>query len=132
MPWLAGEIIRHAGEPVAMILADSPHAAEDGAEAVAVDYEPLEPVVSLEAALAEGARTVHEGADTNVLLDVPAPEDPEVDAAFEQAPIVVEATFTTGRVAAVPMEGRACMAEWDGREDRMVLYTSTQVPRSEE
>src|SRR3712207_7392811 len=39
-----------------------------------------------------------------------------------------EATFTTGRVAAVPMEGRACMAEWDGREDKLVLYTSTQVP----
>jgi aerobic carbon-monoxide dehydrogenase large subunit len=128
MPLLAGEMIRHAGEPVAMVLADSPHAAEDGAEAVAVDYEPLEPVISLEAALAGDARAVHEGAEGNVLLDVPGPEDPEVDAAFEQAPIVVEATFTTGRVAAVPMEGRACMAEWDGREDRLVLYTSTQVP----
>jgi carbon-monoxide dehydrogenase large subunit len=128
MPLLAGEMIRHAGEPVAMVLADSPHAAEDGAEAVAVDYEPLEPVVSLEAALAGDARAVHEGAEGNVLLDVPGPEDPEVDAAFEQAPIVVEATFTTGRVAAVPMEGRACMAEWDGREDRLDLHTSTQVP----
>jgi carbon-monoxide dehydrogenase large subunit len=128
MPLLAGQMIRHAGEPVAMVLADSPHAAEDGAEAVAVDYEPQEPVVSLEAALAEDARTVHEGAAGNVLLDVPGPEDPEVDAAFEQAPVVVEATFTTGRVAAVPMEGRACMAEWDGREDKLVLYTSTQVP----
>ncbi len=128
MPLLAGEVIRHAGEPVAMVLADSPHAAEDGAEAVAVDYESLEPVVSLEAALAEDARTVHEGAADNVLLDVPGPEDPELDAAFEQAPAVVEATFTTGRVAAVPMEGRACMAEWDGREDKLVLYTSTQVP----
>src|SRR3712207_6773808 len=128
MPLLAGKMIRHAGEPVAMVLADSPHAAEDGTEAVAVDYEPLDPVVSLEAALAGDARAVHEGAEGNVLLDVPGPEDPEVDAAFEQAPIVVEATFTTGRVAAVPMEGRACMAEWDGREDRLVLYTSTQVP----
>jgi aerobic carbon-monoxide dehydrogenase large subunit len=128
MPLLAGEVIRHAGEPVAMVLADSPHAAEDGAEAVAVDYEPLEPVVSLEAALAEDARTVHEAAADNVLLDVPGPEDPELDAAFEQAAAVVEATFTTGRVAAVPMEGRACMAEWDGREDKIVLYTSTQVP----
>jgi carbon-monoxide dehydrogenase large subunit len=128
MPLLAGETIRHAGEPVAMVLADSPHAAEDGAEAVAVDYEPQDPVVSLEAALAEGARSVHEGAAGNVLLDVPSPDDPEVDAAFEQAPVVVEATFTTGRVAAVPMEGRACMAEWDGREDRLILYTSTQVP----
>jgi carbon-monoxide dehydrogenase large subunit len=128
MPLLSGERIRHAGEPVAMVLADSPHAAEDGAEAVAVDYEAQEPVVSLDAALAEGARAVHEGTEGNVLLDVRAPDDPEVDAAFEQAPVVVEATFTTGRVAAVPMEGRACVAEWDGREDQLVLYTSTQIP----
>jgi aerobic carbon-monoxide dehydrogenase large subunit len=128
MPLLAGERIRHAGEPVAMVVADSPHTAEDGAEAVAVDYEPQEPVVSLEAALAEGARAVHEGTEGNVLLDAPSPEDPEVEEAFERAPVVVEATFTTGRVAAVPMEGRACMAEWDGREDKLVLHTSTQVP----
>src|SRR3712207_6211211 len=128
MPLLSGERIHHVGEPVAMVLADSPHAAEDGADAVAVEYEPQEPVVSLEAALAEGARAVHEGTDGNVLLDVTAPDDPEVHAAFEEAPVVVEATFTTGRVTAVPMEGRACMAEWDGREDKLVLYTSTQVP----
>src|SRR3712207_8058859 len=66
-----------SGEPVAMVLADSPHAAEDGAEAVAVDYEPQDPVVSLEAALAEGARSVHEGAVGNVLLDVPSPDRSE-------------------------------------------------------
>src|SRR3712207_4706189 len=109
MPLLAGERIRHAGEPVAMVVADSPHAAEDGAEAVAVDYEPQEPVVSLEAALAEGTRAVHEGTGGNVLLEEPSPEDPEVEEVFERAPVVVEATFTTGRVAAVPMGGRACI-----------------------
>src|SRR5918995_2426390 len=83
MPLLSGERIHHVGEPVAMVLADSPHAAEDGADAVAVEYEPREPVVSLEAALAEGARAVHEGTEGNVLLDVPGPDDTEVDAAFE-------------------------------------------------
>lgn len=128
IPLLSGESIRHAGEPVAMVLADSPHAAEDGADAVQVDYERQEPIVSLDAALAEGARTVHDEMEDNVLLDVRMSDDPEVDKAFEEASVVVEATFTTGRVAAVPMEGRACLAEWDGREDKLVLYTSTQVP----
>ncbi|MDQ4043217.1 MAG: xanthine dehydrogenase family protein molybdopterin-binding subunit, partial [Actinomycetota bacterium] len=128
IPLLSGESIRHAGEPVAMVLAESPHAAEDGADAVQVDYEHQEPIVSLDAALAEGARTVHEEMEDNVLLDVQMSDDPEVDKAFEEASVVVEATFTTGRVAAVPMEGRACLAEWDGREDKLVLYTSTQVP----
>jgi aerobic carbon-monoxide dehydrogenase large subunit len=128
IPLLCGDHIRHAGEPVALVLAGSPHAAEDGADAVAVDYERQEPVVSLDAALAEGARTVHEEMETNVLLDVHEHDDTGVDEAFEGASVIVEATFETGRVAAVPMEGRACLAEWDGREDKLVLYTSTQVP----
>src|SRR5919112_1481162 len=128
VPLLSGNGIRHAGEPVAMVLADSPHAAEDGADAVQVDYERQEPVVSLDAALAEDARTVHDEMEDNLLLDIRVPDDPEVDEAFEEASVVVEATFTTERVAAVPMEGRACLAEWDGREDKLVLYTSTQVP----
>src|SRR5215207_3335702 len=128
MPLLSGDRVRHAGEPVAMVLADSPHAAEDAADAVKIDYEPREPIVSLDAALTEGGRTVHEEMEDNVLLDVSLPDDPEVDEAFRGTPVVVEATFDTGRVAAVPMEGRACLAEWDGREDKLILYTSTQVP----
>src|SRR5215208_7206994 len=128
IPLLSSDRVRHAGEPVAMVLAASPHTAEDGADAVKVDYGRQEPVVSLDAALAEDVRTVHEGMEDNVLLDVRMPDDPEVDKSFEEAPVSVEATFTTGRVAAVPMEGRACLAEWDGREGKLVLYTSTQVP----
>ncbi|MDQ3791988.1 MAG: xanthine dehydrogenase family protein molybdopterin-binding subunit, partial [Actinomycetota bacterium] len=128
MPLLNGEEIRHSGEPVAMVLADSPHAAEDGAEAVAVEYEPREPVVTLDAALAEGAPAVHEAVEGNVLLDVRDPDDAEIEELFEGADVVVEATFDTGRVTAVPMEGRASLAEWDAREDTLVLYTSTQVP----
>ena len=128
IPLLSGDRVRHAGEPLAMVLADSPHAAEDGADAVKIDSEPREPIVSLDAALVEDARPVHEEMEDNVLLDVSLPDDPKVDKAFEGAPVVVEATFDTGRVAAVPMEGRACLAEWDGRENKLVLYTSTQVP----
>ncbi|MDP9477045.1 MAG: xanthine dehydrogenase family protein molybdopterin-binding subunit, partial [Actinomycetota bacterium] len=57
MPLLAGDAVRHVGEPVAMVLADTPHAAEDGAEAVKIEYEPLQPVVSLDTALVENAPT---------------------------------------------------------------------------
>ncbi|MDP8926311.1 MAG: xanthine dehydrogenase family protein molybdopterin-binding subunit [Actinomycetota bacterium] len=128
MPLLCGDKVCHAGEPVAMILATSPHAAEDGAEAVAVEYDHQEPIVSLDAALAEDARPVHAGMEDNVLLDVPASDESEVDEVFEQAQVVVEAKFDTGRLSAFPLEGRACLAEWDGREDKLVLSTSTQVP----
>ena len=54
--------------------------------------------------------------------------DDDVEPDFERAAAVVEASFRTGRVTAVPMEGRACLGEWDPREDRALLYTSTQVP----
>ena len=128
MPLLAGDTVRHAGEPVAIVLADSPHTAEDGAEAVRIEYEPLEPIVSLNAALEEHARTVHEGTEDNVLLDVTDTNDPELEEAFGGADIVVEATFQSGRLAAVPIEARACLAEWDAREDTLILHTSTQVP----
>ncbi len=128
MPLLNGDAVRHSGEPVAMVLADSPHAAEDGAEAVAVEYERREPVVSLDAALAEGAPTVHDEVEGNILLDVRDPEEAEIEEFFGGAHVVVEATFDTGRVTAVPMEGRACLAEWDAREDVVILHTSTQVP----
>src|ERR687897_1548344 len=127
VPLLSGNSIRHAGEPVAMVLADSPHAAEDGADTVQVDYERQEPVVSLDAALAENARTVHDEIEDNVLLDVRVPDDPEVDEAFEEASAVIEATFTTGRVAAGPMGGGGVPCAGGGRGGKLVFYTSTQV-----
>ena len=127
LPLLAGERVRHAGEPVAMVVARTPHAAEDGAERVRVEYEEQPAVASLEDALADGAPLVHEDAPGNLLLDVRFADD-DVEPAMEAAAAVVEATFRTARVTAVPMEGRACLAEWDRREDRARLYTSTQVP----
>ena len=54
-PMLAAERVRHAGEPVAMVVADSPHAAEDATELIVVDYEPDDAVGSIEAALEDGA-----------------------------------------------------------------------------
>jgi carbon-monoxide dehydrogenase large subunit len=102
MPLLASETVRHAGEPLAMVLADSPYAAEDGAEAVRIEYEPLQPVVSLTGALAEGARAVHEGMNGNVLLDVIDPDDSELEKILEQAPVVVDAVFDSGASRQLP------------------------------
>ena len=79
-PMLAAERVRHAGEPVAMVVADSPHAAEDATELIVVDYEPDDAVASIEAALEDDAPLVHGELDSNVLLDVPFADDPEIDA----------------------------------------------------
>ena len=125
---LARDVVRHVGEPVAMVVADSPHAAEDGAELVAVRYEQRDAVASLDAALAPGAAPVHDEAPSNVLLDVQLADDPELDGVFSDADCVVEATFSSGRLSAVPLEGRACLAEWERSGRRLVLHSSTQVP----
>ena len=126
MPLLARDRVRHAGEPIALVIADTPHAAEDGAERVAVEYELLEAVTTLDAALADDAPRVHD--EGNVLLDVAFHDDPELDARLESAELVLDETFTSARLTAVPMEGRACLAEWDDRDQRLTLWSSTQVP----
>ena len=84
-PMLAAERVRHAGEPVAMVVADSPHAAEDATELIVVDYEPDDAVGSIEAALEDDAPRVHDQLDSNVLLDVPFAEDPEMDDVLAQS-----------------------------------------------
>jgi aerobic carbon-monoxide dehydrogenase large subunit len=126
MPLLARDRVRHAGEPVALVVADTPHAAEDGAERVAVEYEPVAAVTSIDAALAGDAPAVHD--EGNVLLDVDFHDDPDLDAALDEAALVLDETFDSARVTALPMEGRACLAEWDDRDQRLTLWTSTQVP----
>jgi carbon-monoxide dehydrogenase large subunit len=109
-----------------MVVAETPHAAEDGADLVRVEYEVTDAVTSLEAALEPDAPRVHE--QGNVLLDVAFADDPEVEDAFARAAVVVDGEFETGRVCALPLEARACLAHWDVREQRMLLYTSTQIP----
>jgi aerobic carbon-monoxide dehydrogenase large subunit len=123
---LAREQVRHVGEAVAMVVAETPHAAEDAAELVRVDYDVTDTVTSLAAALEPGAPRVHEHG--NVLLDVQFADDAALEDAFARAAVVVDGEFETGRVCALPLEGRACLARWDVGEQRMLLYTSTQIP----
>src|SRR5919199_1365851 len=93
---------------------------------VAVEYDVAGAVASIDAALADGAPRVHD--EGNVLLDADFHDDPELDDLFARAEAVVEETVCSARVTAVPMEGRACLAEWDDRDQRLTLWSSTQVP----
>jgi carbon-monoxide dehydrogenase large subunit len=126
MPLLAVDEVRHVGEPVAVIVACSRAAAEDGAELADVDYEPLPAVVSMRDALDPASRPVNAGTGSNVLLDVRQWDDPRVTALLDEAAVVVETTFGSGRLAASPMETRGCLAFWD--DDRLQVQLSTQVP----
>jgi carbon-monoxide dehydrogenase large subunit len=128
LPLLAVGQIRHVGEPVAVVLAEDPYLAEDAIELVDVDWSPQPVVASLDAATARQAPQVHDQAPGNCLVDLTMFDDDRLEGIFAAAPAVVTAIVRSGRLAALPMEGRACLAEWDERDQQVVMHVSTQVP----
>jgi len=128
MPLLGGGQARFAGEPVAVVLAGDAYLAEDAAELVAVDWAPSPAVASLDGAQAGDAPQVHQGTAGNCLVDLLMFDDERLGGIFADAAAVVGGEFASARVAAMPLEGRACLAEWDDRDDQLVLHVSTQVP----
>ena len=130
MPVLAVGRVRHVGEPIAAVLADSAYTAEDAAELVEVSYGELPAVASVADALAEGAGAVHEAAPDNVLVDVTPVSSPGLDDIFTSAAHVVEVGISTARITAAPLEGRTCVAAFDERTGQVLLQTSTQVPHT--
>jgi aerobic carbon-monoxide dehydrogenase large subunit len=128
MPILAEDQVRYQGEPVALVIADSPYSAEDGAEVVDVDYEPLPVTASLAASLAPDAPWVHQDAPGNLFVDLPMFHDPDLDELLAGAALLVSRTFSSGRLSAAPMEARACLAEWVDRDEQLVVHASSQAP----
>jgi aerobic carbon-monoxide dehydrogenase large subunit len=123
-PILAGRRVRFVGEPIAAVVASSRYLAEDAAELVAVDYEPLAAVTSVEDALRPDLPSLHEG-HSNVIFRE-AYEVGEVDEAFRQAAAVLEREFRNPRYNAVPIEPRGVLGVPEG--DGLVVWSSTQIP----
>lgn len=124
---LAREKVRLVGEPVAVVVAENRYIAEDGAELVSVDYEPLEPVTSIEHAMADGAPPVHETAPDNLHVWFHRVSG-DVDEAFEQADFTVDLELRTQRYAAVCLEPRACLARYEPSVGELTVWMSTQTP----
>ena len=122
-PLLADDRVRFVGEPLAVVVADNPYLAEDAAELVGFELEPLGPVVDPVAACEPGGPLLFEG--SNVLYDSRF-EGGEVDAAFEEAAIVVEREFRNPRYSPAPMEGRGALAI--PAPDGVLIWTSSQAP----
>ncbi|MFG2662576.1 xanthine dehydrogenase family protein molybdopterin-binding subunit, partial [Streptomyces sp. NPDC048425] len=128
MPVLAGDRVRFVGEPLAIVIAEDPYAAEDGIEAAKVTYDVFPPVLDEEAALADGAPLVHERAAHNTLLDVSLFATEGIDEIFAGAACTVRVESRTGRQNALPLETRGALAQWDAREEQLVVHTCTQIP----
>jgi carbon-monoxide dehydrogenase large subunit len=124
---LAIDKVRFVGEAVAVVVASDRYVAEDAVEAIAVEYEELPAVTSVEAALADGAPVLHEALGENVVLRNKRTFG-DVDGAFAQAHRVFEHEIHTNRHAAAPMETRGCIAEYERAAGKMTVWSSTQTP----
>jgi carbon-monoxide dehydrogenase large subunit len=119
------ERARFAGEPVAMVVADTVVAARDGAARVHVEYEPLPAVVTSAAALAPGAPALWDERPSNVCVETEAGDTAAVDAAFARAAHVVRLETRVNRVTGVPMEPRTALGAWDPATGRYTLYAGS-------
>ncbi|MDH2423879.1 xanthine dehydrogenase family protein molybdopterin-binding subunit [Sphaerisporangium sp. TRM90804] len=122
-PPMAVEEVRYAGEAVACVIATDRYKAADALEAVEVDYEPLPAVLDMVKALEEGSPKVHEAGNRSYVWKFGTGD---VDAAFRDAPVVIERTYVQQRLIPSAMEPRAVVAETDG--DFFTLHSSTQIP----
>ena len=126
-PVLADTTVRFLGEPVALVVAGTRAQALDAAEAVEVDYQPLEAVVDPLAALEAGAPLLFPGHGSNLAKQRAWPRP---STALEGAEVVVRARFVNQRVAAAPMEPNAAVAVPDPERDALTLYVPCQAPFS--
>ncbi len=124
---LAADRVRHVGEPVAVVVAESRYLAEDACDLVAVEYEPLTPVADVEFAVSDAAPLLHEDAGSNRIA-VMEDSAGDVEAAFAAADHVFRKRFQHGRSAAAPLEGRAVMAEFDAATGELRLWCASQLP----
>ena len=113
-PALALGCVRYVGEPVALVVADLPHAAQDACELIRIDYDSLPAVASGPAALAQDAPLLHADVPGNLCYETDYGDSVTTQAAFAAARHVVRLAQESGRVVGNPMEPKAAMAAWDG------------------
>jgi carbon-monoxide dehydrogenase large subunit len=117
---------RYVGEIVAMVVAEDRYRAEDAADAIEVEWEPLPAVVDMQAGAAPGGPLVHEAAGTNVAVGFTHAIG-DVERAFAGAEVVMRETFRIQRYVGMPLEGRGVVAAWDRRDGSLTTWNSTQV-----
>ena len=124
---LAKEKIRHAGEAVAMVVAESRYLAEDALEDLFIDYEPLQAVVDLEAALTSAAPLVHDDLGHNVNARMTQNKGDWTRAEVE-ADLIIRRRFHYDRGTAAAMENRGIVASWDDKSQHLTVWDTTQAP----
>jgi carbon-monoxide dehydrogenase large subunit len=127
MPVLPVEAARFVGDPVAMVFAESRIAAEDAAELVRVDWQPLPAIASVSDAAAAGATPVDPAVPGNRVSHQTF-ATPGLGATFARADRVVQARFGQQRQTHVPLEPRGVLAIWDAGREHLTMRVGTQAP----
>ena len=126
-PVLATGRVRYVGEPVVAVVAEDLYIARDAAELVEVDYEPLPVVVNMEKALSKESPLVHQDFGSNRSF-THALKNGDIDAAFKKADRVIKQRMINQRLAPAAMETRGVVAEYLPGENRLTVWSSTQIP----
>ena len=127
-PVLARGKVRHVGDRVALVVAETLVQAKDAAELIDVDYEPLLPVPSIETALDSDAPRVWDEAQSNLCFPVERGDRNAVDAAFKQAAHVTSISIRYPRASANPMEPRSAIGRYQKHQHKYTLYTGSPQP----
>ena len=129
-PVLATGKVRHVGEPIAAVVAETLEQARDAAEAINVDITELPAVVDMKAALADGSAKVHDDLANNLCYDWGFVEENKAatDAAFEVAAHVTSLELVNNRLVANPMEPRVAVGDYARGTDEHTLFTTSQNP----
>src|SRR5665213_1055047 len=120
-PILAKDVVRHVGDAIAFVVADSVAAAKDAAEAITVDWQPLPHVIGAEAALTPGAPQVWNDRPGNLAFETEAGDAQATRAAFAQAAKTVSLTIINQRLVTNYMDTRGVIAEFDGKRITLTL-----------
>jgi carbon-monoxide dehydrogenase large subunit len=123
---IARKRVRHVGQEVALVVATSPAAAQDAAEAIEVEYRELPSVVDVEAALEPGAPQLHAEIPGNLSFDFEYGDEKAAQEAFARAAHVTRLELDSTRVIGTPMEPKACVVSYQANSGMYDVYASTQ------
>ncbi|WP_425088696.1 xanthine dehydrogenase family protein molybdopterin-binding subunit [Stappia sp.] len=125
---LEHETVRHVGQAVAVVVAETRAQARDAADAVVVDYEALDAVVDSLDALKPGAPQIHPEAEGNLIYDWEIGDEAATEAAFASAAHVTKMEIRNNRLVPNPMEPRAALAHYEEADEHYTLWTTSQNP----
>ncbi len=124
---LAKDKVCYAGEPLAVIVAESRYLAEDAAQLIEAGLEPLAAAIDLEQALAAQAPRVHEDLESNLAAHI-VQQKGNYQTAKRQAEVVIQRRFHYDRGTAAALENRGIVADWNARSQLMTIWDTTQAP----